>query len=518
MESLLGWAQNEQAQAADKRNAEHAQLQNALEGAQTPEERNTILQNARTKNPSGFKQFIENGVRRLTGQGAQPAPALFTGPAPSTTTQTGAITNPETGEQISAGTPQTVQGPAPKLKTRDEAMAQFAARGVNPDQQQANFARAQLAPDKVAQVNAVKSALQAAGVTDPAVIQRAVEAVVGVKQPTRYENEQAEYESAVNGGYQGSFDQWQSEQRAKGTASGKPQKLLVKTKYGKLTPALVQNGKYVSPTGEPLEGAEPFVKPPTPPPAISQYVDLMGKKILADNGQGPALTNEQNAQLQAAGMGLTLAAKARADEMAAAQAQWNLAQFTSDEGSVELQTKADLANRLRGGERILGPTVGAPTGQDKTHSMLATSAIAQVDRMQRILREDPRLTGPGAGQLTQLQMFLGAQDPDAQQFLISSLLGSEHGVAVFGGRNIHTINDLQRALGDMKTNPKALSAALDVVKETMQPWATAGGRLPAPKKKAEGDGKGRIKVKLSDGRKGTIDAGDFDPKTMTKVQ
>ena len=121
--------------------------------------------------------------------------------------------------------------------------------------------------------------------------------------------------------------------------------------------------------------------------------------------------------------------------------------------------------------------------------MLAQSAIQQVDRMQAILKADPNLVGPGSGQLTRFQMWLGAQSPDAQQFLISSLLGSEHGVAVFGGRNVHTIQDLNNALGSMKTNPRALSAALDVVKETMEPWATAGGRLPAPRN-GQGGGNG----------------------------
>jgi len=87
-------------------------------------------------------------------------------------------------------------------------------------------------------------------------------------------------------------------------------------------------------------------------------------------------------------------------------------------------------------------------------------------------------------------MWLGNQDPDAQQFLISSLLGSEHGVAVFGGRNVHTINDLNKALGDMKTNPAALNAALDVVKETMQPWVTAGGRMVNPRAAAGKGGTG----------------------------
>ena len=116
-------------------------------------------------------------------------------------------------------------------------------------------------------------------------------------------------------------------------------------------------------------------------------------------------------------------------------------------------------------------------GTMQSHAILAQSAIDQVNRMQAILRVDPNLTGPGNGQLTRLQTFFGAQDPDAQEFLISSLLASEHGVAVFGGRNIHTIQDLNNALGSMKANPAALNAALEVVKSSMARFANAGGRL-----------------------------------------
>jgi hypothetical protein len=160
----------------------------------------------------------------------------------------------------------------------------------------------------------------------------------------------------------------------------------------------------------------------------------------------------------------------------AIRAQYEVNPVTDDQGTDVLQTRASIVNAARGGRPMTAGVVGAPSGLDKKNQMLAASALQQVDRMERILKEDPNLTG--SGQLTQLQTWLGIQDPDAQQFILSGLLGSEHGVAVFGGRNIHTINDLNNVLSNMKTNPEALRGALQVIRETMTPWMTARGRLP----------------------------------------
>jgi hypothetical protein len=163
---------------------------------------------------------------------------------------------------------------------------------------------------------------------------------------------------------------------------------------------------------------------------------------------------------------------------AKANAEYSVTPVTSDDGSDVLQTRANVVNAAKSGNPMTAGVVGAPSGLDKKNQMLALSAIQQVNRMEQILKDDPNLTGPGSGQLTQLQTWLGTQDPDAQQFILSGLLGSEHSVAVFGGRNIHTINDLNNVLANMKTNPEALRGALELIRETMTPWLTAGGRLP----------------------------------------
>jgi hypothetical protein len=77
----------------------------------------------------------------------------------------------------------------------------------------------------------------------------------------------------------------------------------------------------------------------------------------------------------------------------------------------------------------------------------------------------------------------------------------------------------------MKTNPKALIAALEVVRETMTPWLTAGGRLPVPQgpktkelKSAQGKGGAKHKIKIGDKMytyNGTGDTADL--KNYTEV-
>ena len=154
----------------------------------------------------------------------------------------------------------------------------------------------------------------------------------------------------------------------------------------------------------------------------------------------------------------------RAQAWAQAAAANHLVVVTDDSGQDVLVPVAAGISAYASGQPLTAGVVGAPTSKDKSNQMLAQSALQQVNRMESILNRDPNLTGPGAGQLTALQTWLGTQDPDAQAFLMSSLLGSEHGVAVFGGRNIHTIQDLQNTLGAWRTNPVALRSALEVIR------------------------------------------------------
>ena len=227
--------------------------------------------------------------------------------------------------------------------------------------------------------------------------------------------------------------------------------------------------------------------PPAPKPIspAAQYTNLLTKQILANNKQGPPLTNEEAANLKAAQSALDIAGITRAQAWAQAAAQNHLHAVTDpDTGMDTLVPVAQAVAAANSGHPYLAGTVSAPTGIDKKNQMLAQSALTQIDSMERVLASDPNLTGPGNGQLTKMQTWLGTNSEDAQQFLAAATFLSEHGVGVFGGRNIHSIEDLQNLMGSLKTNPAALKAALEQAKLTMLPWATAGGRLPAPRSAA----------------------------------
>lgn len=240
--------------------------------------------------------------------------------------------------------------------------------------------------------------------------------------------------------------------------------------------------------------------PKSLPPA-TQYMQLYTKKLLADRKQGPPLTTEETAQMQASLSTMDEPGIARMQALGKAYAQYHITPITDDSGAaVDVPIAAVLAAN-KAGTPPRTAAAGTADTADKKNAMLANSAIQQVNRMESILNRDPNLTGPGAGQLTQLQVWMGNQDPDAQAFLMSSLLGSEHGVAVFGGRNIHTIQDLQNTLGSWRTNPAALRAALGVIRETMTPWLTAGGRLPGPRTAEAGPAAPKGTVTLKAGGK-----------------
>ena len=228
----------------------------------------------------------------------------------------------------------------------------------------------------------------------------------------------------------------------------------------------------------------PGYKPPAAKPLSpsAQYTNLLAKQIMANKKQGPPLTNEESAQLTASQSALDIAGITRAQAFAQAAAANNLVAVTDpDSGMDSLVPRSQALAAAKSGQPYLAGAVSAPTGMDKKNQMLAQSAITQIDSMERVLAADPNLTGPGNGQITRLQTWLGTQDPGAQQFLAAATFLSEHGVGVFGGRNIHSIEDLQNLMGNLKTNPAALKAALEQARTTMAPWATAGGRLPGPR-------------------------------------
>ena len=229
-------------------------------------------------------------------------------------------------------------------------------------------------------------------------------------------------------------------------------------------------------------------RPPAPKPSSPSaiYTNLLAKKILADKKQGPPLSNEDAAQLQAAQSALDIAGITRAQAWAQAAAANHLQAVTDpDTGMDTLVPVAQAVAAANSGQPYLAGAVSAPTGMDKKNQMLAQSALTQIDTMERVLAADRTSPAP-ARKLTRMQAWLGTNSPDAQQFLAAATFLSEHGVGVFGGRNIHSIEDLQNLMAVGQTNPAALKAALDQARQTMTLWATAGGDYAAPRTPGSG--------------------------------
>lgn len=399
-----------------------ARLKVLQEDAETPQDKIAAVDAVYHKDPGVLKQHVENLTRRLTGKPTQP------------------VVSPQAA-QAARVAPLAARGATPQQQQQQGAIQTFTKEGEIQNQQ-----TVQAAQQKQAQTFALIDKY----ITDPEQNKAAKEDYV-----------------RTQAGIAKTFKNLPG-------AAGQPYK----------TP----NGTWVRPvqaadgsiTEEPMPAS--YAGPaPKPLPPATQYLQLYTKKILADKKQGPPLTPEESAQLQAAKATMDEAGVSRMEALGREYAQYHITPVTDDSGMVVDVPVASALSRAKSGNPYAAAVVGSPTGADKQHQMLAQSALTQIDTMEKILQKDPSLTGPGAGQWTAFTRWLGSNSDDSQQFLAAATFLSEHGVGVFGGRNVHSIEDLQNLFGSLKTNPKALYAALEQAKQTMGIWANAGGRLPAPR-------------------------------------
>ena len=193
----------------------------------------------------------------------------------------------------------------------------------------------------------------------------------------------------------------------------------------------------------------------------------------------------------------------------------NGAVYDSVQHAIKTHAKSPQSNEYK---------AGAPTAHDKTTQAFAQSGLDRLKEMRSIVNAHPEVFGPAAGRTMKASVWLGSQSPEAQKFQNDAQFLAEHSTAVFGGKAASTVEAMKNIMANPNTNPEALLAGFDSDESTLKDFINPGGRLTGPQgpKATEVNGMkgkgGRIKVKLQDGRTGTIDAGDFDSKTMTKVQ
>lgn len=115
-----------------------------------------------------------------------------------------------------------------------------------------------------------------------------------------------------------------------------------------------------------------------------------------------------------------------------------------------------------------------PTAQQRGKSNMATSAQEQLNDIVSILQKNPTMFGPGYGQSTQFQKWIGAHSPDAQRFASARTIAADHLAATFGGRSEAALQALDKAIGEYKDNPQAAIAGIQQLEKANRVFQKAG--------------------------------------------
>jgi len=117
-----------------------------------------------------------------------------------------------------------------------------------------------------------------------------------------------------------------------------------------------------------------------------------------------------------------------------------------------------------------------PTGQEIGRTDLAISTLEQIGDVRGIIDKRPDMFGPGAGRGTDFTVWLGSQGPDAQRMKAAISTISSHLAGVFGSRSKYAQEEIARVIGQFRTNPDALKAALDQYQKAAETIQSKGVR------------------------------------------
>ena len=164
----------------------------------------------------------------------------------------------------------------------------------------------------------------------------------------------------------------------------------------------------------------------------------------------------------------------------------------SEEGRMKgTQGGVPMAGDLLDSEGDIVPPVNAtnvrPTGTQRERATLATSALEQTSDVLAVLKAKPGLFGPGGGQITNINQWLGTSDPDAQAVRVAAGTAADHLAGVFGGRNKEALQFLHEVAGGKVTmNPEAMAAGIEQLNkaaktiQSVGSYRTVGGGAASP--------------------------------------
>lgn len=141
-----------------------------------------------------------------------------------------------------------------------------------------------------------------------------------------------------------------------------------------------------------------------------------------------------------------------------------------------------------GGEALPGAIIGAdgkpvgtanapnvrPTAVERNKGDMAKSASEQLNDIQDIIKRRPDVFGPLAGRKTNLEVWLGSEDPDAKAFISARDVASGHLAGTFGARSVQVISDLKDSIGQFKDNPEAAMRGLAQVQKAVKLFESKG--------------------------------------------
>jgi hypothetical protein len=127
-----------------------------------------------------------------------------------------------------------------------------------------------------------------------------------------------------------------------------------------------------------------------------------------------------------------------------------------------------------------------PTAKQRDKVDLANNAIENINAIKEVVNRRKDLFGPTAGRGTNLSVWLGSQDPDAQRVRAAMEGGSLALAGIHGTRGQYSVAGLQKMLGDFKSNPAALNAGLDQLIQSSKSFHNPGGLRVAGERGALG--------------------------------
>jgi hypothetical protein len=169
-----------------------------------------------------------------------------------------------------------------------------------------------------------------------------------------------------------------------------------------------------------------------------------------------------------------------ADARAKASAKYGVQEVTDGNGNLVDVPRLNVIDAFNAGKGYGGKEISAPTGQEKSRQDFARSGVMQVQTMRDIINKNKDLFGPGGGRVQDFAAWVGSNSPDAQRFRTAALILADHSAGVFGGRSVHTVDELKDTITSMHLNPAALLAGLDQDEKTFKNISGANGRLPTP--------------------------------------